>query len=502
VSDGALRSSARGSRAQLVRSIWLSYTNQMLSIRDVACALSAWCLLAGCARHRGLDDKTNNSRNISGASITQDAGPSVGDAGEPLPMPGGATGTVSGEAAADDDASSVFDPARVQTYEISVDPDALAGLDADPSTEQYISAMVTIDGTTYGPLGFRYEGSSGAFLVPCTASTTPGLAGPKAGKCSIKLAFDQLDDSGRYHGLKKLNLHSMGRDPSLMRERLGYGLYREMGVASPRTAYARVLINGQLEGAFLALEEVDGRFTRSRFSDGGEGNLYKEIWPLYADARAYRYALESNKGDDTNVDKMLAFAQTLARDPSAATAWLDRDYMLRYIAVDRVIMNDDGVFHWYCGIPEGNNFGAFNNHNYYWYEASAAGRFWLIPWDLDGTFGINPRVFIDVEWSAPDSCMCHIAVGFPQRAPSCDPLTAQFASWRADYDTLVDQFLAGPFAEAAVADKLRTWSAQLGPLVDEAGGAKGAPDRMAWEQAMQDFKAVLVSVREHRGYPY
>jgi spore coat protein CotH len=159
----------------------------------------------------------------------------------------------------------------------------------------------------------------------------------------------------------------------MMREQLGYGLYREMGVAAPRTAYARVVINGQLEGLFLAVEQIDGRFTRSRFSDeGGEGNLYKEIWPLYDDAAQYRSALESNKGSETNVDKILAFAAQIRTDPGAATAWVDRDYTLRYIAVDRVILNDDGVFHWYCFIPQGNNNGLYGNHNYYWYEESRA----------------------------------------------------------------------------------------------------------------------------------
>jgi spore coat protein CotH len=397
----------------------------------------------------------------------------------------------------------VFDPERVRSYALQVDPEDLARIDAMPSNEEYIPASLSFEGEHFARIGMRYKGSAGAFLMPCTASSTPGRSGAKVGKCSIKLAFDEYDDAGRFHGLKKLNLHSMGRDPSLLRERLGYTFYTEMGVASSRVAYVRLVLNGQLQGVYLAVEEIDGRFTRARFGDGGKGNLYKEVWPLYDDPETYRTALEANKGDTTVVDKMLGFARDVREDPMRATRWLDRDYMLRYIAVDRVIIDDDGAFHFYCGVPEGHNHGFFNNHNYFWYEASDAGRFWLIPWDLDGAFANEPRVFIDYEWSNTDApCNCHIAVGFPQRAPSCDPLVGQWAGWRADYDAVVDQFLSGPFSAAAVSGKIAHWSEQVAPLVDEQATAGAAPDRATWQASVQALEIVLEGARAHGGHDY
>src|SRR4029077_17221090 len=113
-----------------------------------------------------------------------------------------------------------------------------------------------------------------------TVNTLPSdPPAPKTGKCSIKIDFNRVDSKLRFHGLKKLNLHSMGRDMSMMRERLGYGLFREFGIAAPRAMHARVLFNGELEGLFIAVEQLDGRFTHSRFSDGADANLYKEVWP-------------------------------------------------------------------------------------------------------------------------------------------------------------------------------------------------------------------------------
>jgi hypothetical protein len=320
----------------------------------------------------------------------------------------------------------------------------------------------------------------------------------------MKLAFDYADDNARFHGLRKLNLHTMGRDFSLMRERLGYAMYREMGVASPRTTYVRLLINGELEGLYLAVEEIDGRFTRSRFSEGGEGNLYKEVWPWYDNPAIYRAALQSNKGDTTNVDKMLALAKTLKTEPERALEWIDRDYTVRYIAVDRLLLNDDGVFHFYC-FPQGNNPGPLGNHNYFWYESGSGGRMWLVPWDLDVSLA-NPSSrngWIDVEWSAvPESCMCHIAIGSPQRAPGCDAFVAQLGTLRDEYDLMVDAFVSGPFAKDAVDAKLRAWSDAIEPMVDEAAGLKGAPDQDQWQTALYELRYVLEGSRDNRGFPY
>ncbi len=268
---------------------------------------------------------------------------SGGDAGVVVPEP-------------DDEAQFLFDDTVIRTVELTIAPDDLATIDSDPSAEQSVPASLRYDGEDVGDIGVRYKGSVGAFLRPCTAATVPGAQQhqPKVGKCSMKLQFDYLDDDRRWHGLKKLNLHAMGRDLSLMREHLGYGLYSELGVASPRTAYARLIVNGELQGLYLAIEEVDSRFDRAHFSEGGKGNLYKEIWPNYPNPLLYRQALETNKGDDTDVTRMVAMAQTLSSMPEHASDWLDSDYMINYLAVDRLILNDDGAMHFYC-IPEGHN---------------------------------------------------------------------------------------------------------------------------------------------------
>lgn len=393
----------------------------------------------------------------------------------------------------EDEARIVFDPEVVRTYELTIDPLVLSLINLLPSAELEVPAELTVDGETFA-VGARYKGSVGAFLAPCTKQTAVGPSlGQKVGKCSMKIDFDAVDKDRRFHGLKKLNFHSMGKDPSLMRERLGYALYRQMGVAAPRAVHARLVINGKLEGVFLAVEQLDGRFTKSRFTDGGNGNLYKEVWPTSDNEQRYRAALQTNKGELTDVHKMIGFKRAIDEGADAALGWVDRDYMMRYLAVDRVIMNDDGAMHWYC----------WSNHNYFWYESQRAERMWLIPWDLDSSLAPASWVHIMQPWWKPTTdCSCGGVSGSAQRAPSCDRLTGMLGGLRDEYEAKVDELLGGPFSAEAVDAELAAWSRQIAPLVEEAAGVLGAPDADTWRQKLDDLRGVVASARAHRGFHY
>jgi spore coat protein CotH len=400
-----------------------------------------------------------------------------------------------------DDAAYLFDQKALRTYNLIVAEADLAIINANPAAEQWVTGMLEFEGKKYGPLGVRYKGSVGAFLAPCMGGTIGAPLGPKQGKCSVKVGFDHVDENARFFGLRKLNFHSMNNDPSMMRDRLGYGLFRDMGLAASRVVHARLLFNGQLEGLFALVEQVDGRFARSRFTEGGEGNVYKEIWPLHDDAAAYTNALESNQGPTTSVAGMLHFKQATLAGPAALLDWLDKAYMLRYIAVDRVIINDDGAFHWWCAKGgQGNNPNGVGNHNYYWYEAAASSRFWLIPWDLDSSFDSSPFVHIAPQWTGEGSCTCTSPAG--QLAPSCDRMIKSWGTWRPDYEAAVDAFLQGPFAPNNVDAKLDAWISQIQSSVAETAGLNGAPTDVTWRAAESALRGKIATARASRGFPY
>ena len=61
-----------------------------------------------------------------------------------------------------------------------------------------------------------------------------------AGQChklSLKLKFNYEDKDQRFFGLKKVMLHASLSDTTMMRERLAYSLWREMGVPAPRSVH-------------------------------------------------------------------------------------------------------------------------------------------------------------------------------------------------------------------------------------------------------------------------
>jgi hypothetical protein len=271
-----------------------------------------------------------------------------------------------------------------------------------------------------------------------------------------------------------------------------------MGVAAPRGAHARVLVNGKLEGLFIVIEQVDGTYTRSRFKDGGKGNLYKEVWPIYSEDSVYLEKLVTNEKDQPTVQGMLAFKAAVDRGPDAVQAVLDRDYLLRYLAVDRVIINDDGVLHFWCDGPGTKAY----NGNFYWYEAPSHDRFWLVPWDLDESFDGYPAGRISPEWSTTAACGCSASGSLYSQPAACDTLTQTFIAWLPDYRAHVEEFVAGPFAASAVDAKLTAWSQQIASFVEEAAGKNSSPSVQQWRAGLTELKAKIASAREHRGYAY
>lgn len=434
-------------------------------------------------------------------------GGSSGDAIDGGPESGTDAGPGSPIGEPDDEAAFIYDQDSFLTFDLRLTAENLAFLNDDPTAEQYVEGSVIFDGVEYGPVGIRYKGSYGAW-VGCTeaAMDNPlGVGGAKTcPKLNIKVSFNWSDPEGRFFGLKKLQFHAMNHDPSMMRERLGYMMFRDMGVPAPRATHARVLINGELSGVYINVEYIDGRFTRSRFTDG-KGNLYKEVWPTYSVNQptttpgSLLAALRTNEDENPSVDKMIAFGEAVMSAEGddradAIDAWMDVDNTMRMVAVDRTIRADDGLFHFYCGPP-------CSNHNYYVYEEELSDRVWVIPWDLDNAFvvirqpGLTADSFVKVmdEWD-DHTVTCEPRSGGStfsprQLPPSCDPLINGWASFGASYDAAVAELVDGPFAADRVDALIAAWDAQITATVDEAYAADSEQRSAAeWQAGITDFR--------------
>jgi hypothetical protein len=422
-----------------------------------------------------------------------------GTAGPPDAMVVGAP-----EVEPDDDAAFLFDPTELRTFELTLSSENMAALDADPVAEQYVEGALHFDGETLDQVGIRYKGSAGAF-IGCTATNGFPPSGPKTCiKLSIKVHIDWMDTGRRFHGLKKLQFHSMNKDDSLMRERLGYWLFRQMGVATSRTAPVRLVINGELAGLFLLVEQIDSRFTDARFDDGGDGNVYKEVWPIHADEQVYVDALRSNRDPSTSVARMMAFRDALAGAteadlPDVAAAWTDMDYMANFLAADRATGNDDGIMHWYCNVPlgQGGNPGTCGNHNYYWYEETMRDRLWLLAWDLDLAFAGNPLTALPQPWNEPaDSCDPSQLGPFSGLPSSCDDLIRAWASFDDAFEAAAGRLLDGPYSAEQVDAKLAEWEEQMAPAVEEAHAHDSRHlSLQSWRNEIASLQSTIADLR-------
>jgi len=158
----------------------------------------------------------------------------------------------------------------------------------DATDEVYVPCIVTInygsgDAERLPYAGCRFKGSKGAWL----GCDKVGLLTGQHDHCrKLSLKFDanyfNKTSGASFHGLKKLQMHSMHADNSLMRERLAYGLMQRVGFLSPRAVHASLFINGKLDGVRLLVEQIDDEFldAAGRYPDkiAKASTLYKELW--------------------------------------------------------------------------------------------------------------------------------------------------------------------------------------------------------------------------------
>jgi len=360
-----------------------------------------------------------------------------------------------------DERSFVFDQSKVREYRITIKPADSVYLDTQGDREEYVQANISFEGTDYGVVGIRYKGSE--YSLPRCFDNN----GKICPKISYKVKFTEYDKDKRFYGMKKINLHALSADNTKMHDMLAYELYREMGIHAPRTSYANVYVNGNLLGLFLAVENIDGRFTKSRWTDYGDGNLYKEKWPTSASTSYYIEGLETNNdpGDNPSVQRMVSYYNAIQASNEQTfeqnlSSYMDFDHFLRYMAVDVAINNWDGIRSWYSDKTAQLWAG---NHNYYFYEEeNANGKIWLIPWDMDNTFWeIDPyyETAKVPQWNeTPENCAGHPVWNDEFiRPPNCDKLTKLMASvfWNR-FIKFGEQFLENQFVSQRLIDKINT----------------------------------------------
>jgi len=414
----------------------------------------------------------------------------------------------------EDERSFVFDQSKVRTYRFTLSASALDSLDRYGYEEEFVRAGMKFEDEDYGDVGLRYKGSS--FTLPrCFGydGQNESSKGSKRNMCpkiSYKVKLTEYDKDTRLYKMKKICLHSMWGDSTKMHDMLSYELFREMGIPASRTSYADVYVNNKHMGLFLAVEEPDGRFTKSRWPDHGDGNLYKEVWPNSTYSNYYKEGLRTNDDpeDNASVQKMIDYynaitASTAQNFAQKLSPFMDFDYFLRYLAVDVAIKNFDGFRTFY--MAKGDGWVWVGNHNYYFYEEeNEGGKIWIIPWDLDNTFYKNDEYYETAgvpQWNKT-ATQTQCSDGFKQtyydfngnpyvnliRPPNCDQLFKLTASVFWDrYAQLGEQFLNDQFRSQRLIAKINKHKEVISTYIDQ----DPVINKADWTNAVENLKSDL-----------
>jgi spore coat protein H len=258
-----------------------------------------------------------------------------------------------------------FDKEKVMNINLEISEEDLKDMDENAIKEEFKLGNVSVNGDVYNNVGVRTKGNS----------SLTSVANSDSDRYSFKISFDKYNSGQSMKGLSTLNLNNNYSDPSYMREYITYSICKDMGLATPEFAFAKVSINGEYHGLYLAVEDIGDSYLENNFGDT-TGELYKaeeRATLVYQNDDSDSYSSLVYKGDKknnswSNVTKLLKSLKT----GEDVEKYIDVDSVLKNTAINTALLNLDS----YQG-----NFA----HNYYLYEQD--GVFTMLPWDFNMSFG-------------------------------------------------------------------------------------------------------------------
>ena len=161
--------------------------------------------------------------------------------------------------------TALFDTDSVISVNILMDDADWNAMLENSTAEEYYQCDVEINGTTFYRVGIRPKGNT---------SLTSIASDPTTDRYSFKLEFDHYVDGQSCFGLDKLILNNNYADATNLKEALIYDMYQYLGADASLYNYAKISVNGEYWGVYLALEAVEDSFMLRNYG-AQSGELYK-----------------------------------------------------------------------------------------------------------------------------------------------------------------------------------------------------------------------------------
>lgn len=161
--------------------------------------------------------------------------------------------------------TELFDTDQVMDIDILMDEDDWNDMLENAISEEYYSCDVVVNGKKFYSVGIRPKGNTSLSSI---------ASDPDTDRYSFKLEFDHYIEGQTCYGLDKLILNNNYADATNMKEAVVYDMYQYLDVDASLYNYAKICVNGDYRGVYLALEAVEDSFMLRNYGTE-DGNLYK-----------------------------------------------------------------------------------------------------------------------------------------------------------------------------------------------------------------------------------
>jgi spore coat protein H len=269
-------------------------------------------------------------------------------------------------------------------------------------------------------------------------------------------------------------------DPSLIRNALSFAFFTMLGVSAPRTKHVHLYRNGESLGIYLEIEGVEKSYFGRRgtqaaalfyaVNNRADFSLYE---PDSGDLKpSLLVGYEHRFGGSAEKERLVRFIRGLnQREGKASAAFigarLDVDNYLRWLAGAVLTGNYDGF-----------------EQNYAIYRDRSGGKFRIIPWDYEGTWGRNC-------YGVPVASDLVEVTGYNRLTEAL----LNDASFRRRYKEILRWALAEPFTEDRLLPKARKMLARL-TLTRKSDEERWS--RWDYEEFTGEMKVIRNYIRERR----
>lgn len=161
--------------------------------------------------------------------------------------------------------TALFDTSSILSVNIQMDEADWNDMLENATAETYYQCNVEVNGTMFYQVGIRPKGNTSLSAIANDDTTD---------RYSFKLEFDHYVDGQTCFGLDKLILNNNYADATNLKEALIYDMYQYLGADASLYNYAKISLNGEYWGVYLALEGVEDSFQLRNYGTES-GELYK-----------------------------------------------------------------------------------------------------------------------------------------------------------------------------------------------------------------------------------